>query len=102
MKSAIPNEGTTVPIPSLLPLNTSPFINSYHLRWFLNEGSRVIPSEHTLLEGIENTVSNSHLLPEYLSHLRLPTEYCGLKYALVCHSADFFTDKNYKITTWDK
>ena len=101
MKSAIPNEGTTVPFPLSLPLNTSEFVNSYHLRWLLNDGSRVISRENNLLEGIEAIVSNSHLLPEYLSLQRLPTECCGVKYALVCYSAHFFADTSYKITTWN-
>ena len=101
MKSAVPNNATIPPFPMCPNINSSIFIKSYHLVWYLNPLSRVIASDRTLIQGINNIVANSHLLPEFLSLQKLNNGCTGCDYGLICRVSDFFKDDKYKLTIWN-
>ena len=100
-KSAVPNEGTMIPFPMSPHLNTSVFIDSYCLVWFLNSLSRVILRNRTLIQGVDNIIANSHLLPDNLSLKKIQNECKCCEYGLVCSSSEFLREDKYKQTHWN-
>ena len=101
IKSAVPNNATISPFPMCPQISTPVFFKSYHLVWYLNPLSRVIGIDRTLIEGMNNIVANSHLLPDFLSLKKLHNECTGCEYAVTCRVSEFFKDDKYKLTIWN-